>query len=63
MLRSLGEGGCMRPTSKKLLDGIHKLGSCLFSEKWFPEVVKNLKMSYYLLIISNVVLKLLIANF
>jgi len=27
----------------------------------FPEVVKNLKMSYYLLIISNLVLKLLIA--
>jgi len=41
-----------------------------FLEKWFPfilegkhfpEVVKNLKMSYYLLIISNLVLKLLIA--
>jgi len=29
--------------------------------KHFPEVVKNLKMSYYLLIISNLVLKLLIA--
>jgi hypothetical protein len=30
-------------------------------EKHFPEVVKNLEMSYYLLIISNLVLKLLIA--
>jgi hypothetical protein len=29
--------------------------------KHFPEVVKNLKISYYLLIISNLVLKLLIA--
>jgi len=29
--------------------------------KHFPEVVKNLKMSYYLLIISNLILKLLIA--
>jgi len=29
--------------------------------KYFPEVVKNLEISYYLLIISNLVLKLLIA--
>ena len=29
--------------------------------KYFPEVVKNLEMSYYLLLISNLVLKLLIA--
>jgi len=29
--------------------------------KYFSEVVKNLEMSYYLLIISNLVLKLLIA--
>jgi hypothetical protein len=29
--------------------------------KHFPEVVKNLEISYYLLIISNLVLKLLIA--
>jgi len=29
--------------------------------KHFPEVVKNLEMSYYLLIILNLVLKLLIA--
>jgi hypothetical protein len=28
--------------------------------KHFPKVVKNLEMSYYLLIISNLVLKLLI---
>jgi hypothetical protein len=31
------------------------------SGKHFPEVVKNLEISYYLLIISNLVLKLLIA--
>jgi hypothetical protein len=30
-------------------------------EKHFSEVVKNLEMSYYLLIISNLILKLLIA--
>jgi hypothetical protein len=31
------------------------------SGKHFPEVVKNLKISYYLPIISNLVLKVLIA--
>ena len=30
-------------------------------EKHFPEVVKNLEISYYLLIISNLIIKLLIA--
>jgi hypothetical protein len=33
----------------------------LVNKKHFPEVVKNLEMSYYFLIISNLVLKLLIA--
>jgi hypothetical protein len=32
----------------------------IFSGKHFTEVVKNLKISYYLLIISNLVIKLLI---
>jgi hypothetical protein len=32
-----------------------------FGRKTLPEAVKNLEMSYYLLIISNLVLKLLIA--
>jgi len=39
-------------------------GKCfpfILDGKHFPEVVKNLEMSYYLLIISNLVLKLLIA--
>jgi hypothetical protein len=39
-------------------------GKCfpfILSGKQFPEVMKNLEMSYYLLIISNLVLKLLIA--
>jgi ABC-type polysaccharide transport system permease subunit len=33
----------------------------IFDEKHFPEVVKNLEILYYLLIITNLVLKLLIA--
>jgi len=39
-------------------------GKCfpfILDRKHFPEVVKNLEMSYYLLIISNLILKLLIA--
>jgi hypothetical protein len=39
-------------------------GKCfpfISGEKYFPEVVKNLEISYYLLIISNLVFKLLIA--
>jgi len=39
-------------------------GKCfpfIFGGKHFPEVVKNLEMLYYLLIISNLILKLLIA--
>jgi hypothetical protein len=39
-------------------------GKCfpfILDGKHFLEVVKNLEMSYYLLIISNIVLKLLIA--
>jgi len=31
--------------------------------KHFPEIMKNLEMSYYLLIISNLVLKLLSIKF
>ena len=38
-----------------------KVFSFYFGRKTFPEVVKNLEMSYYLMIISNLVLKLLIA--
>jgi len=39
-------------------------GKCfpfILGGKHFPEIVKNLEMSYYLLIISNLTLKLLIA--
>ena len=39
-------------------------GKCfpfIMDGKHFPEVVKNLEISYYLLIISNLVLKFLIA--
>ena len=38
-----------------------KCFSFILGGKHFPEVVKNLEMSYYLLIISNLILKLLIA--
>jgi len=38
-----------------------KVFSFYFDRKHFTEVVKNLEMSYYLLIISNLILKLLIA--
>jgi hypothetical protein len=38
-----------------------KYFSFILGGKHFPEVVKNLEMSYYLLIISNLVFKLLIA--
>jgi hypothetical protein len=39
-------------------------GNCfpfILGEKYFPEVVKILKISYYLLIMLNLILKLLIA--
>jgi hypothetical protein len=38
-----------------------KCFSSILDEKYFLKVVKNLEMSYYLLIISNLILKLLIA--
>jgi len=41
-------------------------GKCFsgkFDGKHFPEVVKNLEMSYYLLIILNLILKLLIVKY
>jgi len=41
-------------------------GKCfpfILGRKHFPEVVKNLEMSYYLLIISNLVLKLFVFQF
>jgi hypothetical protein len=40
-----------------------KCFSFIFGGKHFLEVVKNLEMSYYLLIISNLILKLLIATY
>jgi len=60
---------------RKTLSGQRKILSSQENLAWFPgkcfpfilggkhflEVVKNLEMSYYLLIISNLVLKLLIA--
>jgi hypothetical protein len=40
---------------------IGKYFPSILREKQFLEIVKNLEMSYYLLIISNLVLKFLIA--
>jgi hypothetical protein len=40
-----------------------KYFSFILDGKHFPEIMKNLKISYYLLIISNLVLKLLIAKY
>ena len=46
---------------KKLAWFSRKCFPFILGGKHFPEVVKNLEMSYYLLIISNLILKLLIA--
>jgi len=48
---------------KNLVSFPEKYFSFILGEKHFPEVVKNLERSYYLLIISNLILKLLIAIF
>ena len=48
------------PVKEKFGLVFRKVFSFYFERKTFPEVVKNLEMSYYLLIISNLVLKLLI---
>jgi hypothetical protein len=48
---------------KNLISFLEKYFSFILGEKHFPEVVKNLEISYYLLIISNLILKLLIAIF
>jgi len=69
--KPLSKLSCVCVTLGKLVNGKHfpvkeKFGLVYrkvfsFNLKHFPEVVKNLKMSYYLLIISNLILKLLIA--
>ena len=48
-------------SKKNLTWFLEKCFPFILGRKHFPEVVKNLKISYYLLIISNLVLKLLIA--
>jgi hypothetical protein len=47
-------------SKKKIWLGFQESVFLSLGGKHFPEVVKNLEMSYYLLIISNLVLKLLI---
>jgi len=46
---------------KNLAWFLEKYFPFILGKKHFPEVVTNLEMSYYLLIISNLVFKLLIA--
>jgi hypothetical protein len=48
---------------KNLVLFLGKYFSFILDGKHFPEIMKNLKISYYLLIISNLVLKLLIAKY
>jgi hypothetical protein len=49
------------PVKEKFSLVSRKVFSFILGGKHFPEVMKNLEMSYYLLIISNLILKLLIA--
>jgi len=48
------------PVKRKFNFVFRKMFYFYFGRKHFSEVVKNLKISYYLLIISNLILKLLI---
>jgi len=48
-------------SKKNLVWSLRKCFSFILGGKYFPEVVKNLEMLYYLLIISNLILKFLIA--
>jgi len=71
--KSLSKLSCVYLSIGKLVNGKHfpviekfslvfrKVFFFYFERKNFLEVVKNLEISYYLLIISNLVLKLLIA--
>jgi len=71
--KSFSKLSCVCLSIEKLVNGKHflvkrkfglvsrKVFSFYFGRKNFPKVVKNLEMSYYLLIISNLVIKLLIA--
>jgi len=64
--KSLSKLSCVYLLLEKLVNGKHfsvkeKCFPFILDKKHFPEVVKNLEMSYYLLIISNLVLKLFIA--
>jgi hypothetical protein len=46
---------------KNLVWLLKKYFPSILEGKHFPEIVKNIKISYYLLIIINLILKLLIA--
>ena len=71
--KSFSKLSCVCLPLEKLVNGKHFpvkrnlvwfSGKCfpfILNGKHFPEVVKKLEMSYYLLIISNLILKLLIA--
>jgi hypothetical protein len=64
--KSFSKFSCVCLPLEKLVNGKHfsvkeKCFTFILDRKHFPEVVKNLEMSYYLLIISNLILILFIA--
>jgi hypothetical protein len=61
VIRKVGQQKTLSGQRKIWLDFQESVFLLFLGGKYFPEVVKNLKISYYLLIISNLVLKLLIA--
>jgi len=60
-IRKVGQRKTLFSQRKIWLDFQESVFQENLGKKHFLEVVKNLEMSYYLLIISNLVLKLLIA--
>jgi hypothetical protein len=61
VIRKVGQQKTLFSQRKNWLDFQESVFLENLGGKHFPEVVKNLEMSYYLLIISNLILKLLIA--
>jgi len=61
VIRKVGQPENNFPLKENLVWFPGKCFPFILGGKHFPEVVKKLEMSYYLLIISNLVLKLLIA--
>ena len=60
-IRKVSQHKTLSDQRKIWLDFQESVFIFIFDGKHFPKVVKNLEISYYLLIISNLILKLLIA--